>query len=1112
MRRLGFLTAALLMVGAALTISCTGGGQTDADDLYAQFQNPPQEAMPRVWWHWMDGNISKEGVKKDLEWMKRSHIAGFMNFDGSFGMPTIVPHRVVYMTDEWKDIFKYTVDLADELGLEMSVASSPGWSFTGGPWVKPQDAMKKLVWRELTVQGGQKVDVQLPEPYSTIGTFQNIPRSGAQSMDGVASTDAIEQGYYGDIAVLAVKLPQEDIDLASLNPVITSSGGTFTLQMLTDGDLSRSSALPPVKGGKAWIQYEFAQPQTVKALTVMDNVARSIWRMPEVQITKRLQASDDGVNFYDVYDIPNSTAPEGTVTFPETTAKYFRVVFDNREVRNPYAAMLGGGDSGPQLAPTMVAELKLHPVFRINHAEEKAGYAAPADLYLYDTPREDYVAALADVVDIKAQVKDGHLTWDAPDGNWKIFRFGWSLTGKQNSPATREATGLEVDKMDAQAVRGYFDHYLGMYDDASGHRLGSVVKYIMTDSYESDQENWTPKMFEEFEARRGYSLLKWMPVLTGQIVESSEESEAFLRDWRITLGDLVTDNLYNQLTDILKERGMGRYTESHENGRVYQVDGMAVKAKADVPMAAAWVPHTSEAANEPMSQADIREAASVAHIYGQNIVAGESLTAPGGEGRSYAYHPANLKHTADMELYSGLNRFVIHTSVHQPVDDKIPALGLGPIGQWFNRHEAWAGTAWAWMDYLGRSSFMLQQGHYVADVLYYYGDDNNICGMFGNDPILTPAGYSFDFINTDALLNLLSVKNGKLVTPSGMSYRMLVLDSNTEKTSVAVLKKLYELGKAGAVIVGDIVSEAHASLSDDLEDYYYWRSMLFADGSDCKHVYQDMNIEEALEEVGIEADVTLQDGLRFVHRTTPKAEIYWVSNATTEPIQAELSFRVKGMKPEIWHPETGKREAVSYRIENGRTYIPLSFTSEDAFFVVFSGKAAGKGEQLPQLTESTLLTLNTPWQVAFQENRGAPATATFDKLIDFTESDVDGIKYFSGEATYTNSFTLSKEQLEAQQLVIDLGDVEKMADVTLNGQHVGAYWKAPFLVDVTGLLKEGENQLEVKVSNLWINRMIGDSRPEVTEKISWTPYPFYRPTSQMSSSGLIGPVKVIAKK
>ena len=1105
MKGIRWIMVAVLGTAMGWMTACTEGSK-EAEELYAQFQNPPAEAMPRVWWHWMDGNISKEGVKKDLEWMKRSHIAGFMNFDGAFNMPQIVPERVVYMTEPWKEVFAYTAHLADSLNLEMSVASSPGWSFTGGPWVQQKDAMKKVVWREMLVKGGQQIEAELPEPYKTIGAFQNIARSGGMRLNG-ASVDAINQGYYEDIAVLAVRLPEADVDVASLNPVITSSGGRFDLAMLTDGDLSKVGVLPAVKGKKAWIQYAFKEPQTMKALSIVDGRVRSQWQMPRVETDKALEVSDDGVNFREVFKIPNSSAPGGTVTFEPTTAKYFRVVFDNKEQSNPYAALMGGSTE-PTLIPTNVAELKFYPVYRINHAEEKAGYAAPADLYLYETPAESQVAALADVVDVTAMVKDGHLSWKAPEGQWRIFRFGYSLTGKENSPATREATGLEVDKMDADAVRAYFDHYLGMYKEASQDQLGSVIKYIMTDSYESEQENWTPKMMQEFEARRGYALLPWLPVLTGQIVGSSEESEKFLRDWRKTLGELVTDNLYNQLTDILKERGMGRYTESQENGRVYLVDGMDVKAKSDVPMAAAWVPHTSTAANEPMSQADIREAASVAHIYGQNVVAGESLTAPGGEGRSYAYHPANLKHTADMELYSGLNRFVIHTSVHQPVDDRIPGLGLGPIGQWFNRHEAWAESAWAWMDYLGRSSFMLQQGHYAAAVVYYYGEDNCITGMFGDELPPVPAGYSFDFINSDALLNLLTVKDGRLTTPSGMSYRLLVLDKNVKFMPLAVLRKVAELVRVGAVISG-AKPEKPARLADDAAEFSQLVDEIW--GGTQPNVYLNASMDEVLHQMGVEPDVVLKEGVRFVHRTLPKTEIYWVNNTEGKAKQVELSFRVKGLKPEVWHPETGKREEVSYLVENGRTVVSLNLTPEDAVFVVFSGKAASGGRQLAPLTDHTLLTINTPWQVAFQAKRGAPATATFDKLIDFTQSEVEGIKYFSGEATYTNSFELTEEQLNAKQVVLDLGDVEKMAEVTLNGQKLGVYWKAPFVVDVTEALKAGKNELEVKVTNLWINRLIGDSRPEATEKISWTPYPFYRPTSQMSASGLIGPVKVIER-
>lgn len=1110
MKRLKQLTLSMLCVAAATMAGCGSGDDPAAlETMYAEFQNPPASARPRVWWHWMDGNITKDGIYKDLTWMKRQGIAGFMNFDAGMTTEQIVDTRLPYMTDGWKDAFAYATHLADSLGMEMSIACSPGWSFTGGPWVEGKDAMKKLVWREVRVSGGQTVDMQLPEPYKTIGKFQNIPRSGT-STPGM-SAPAPADGYYSDIAVLAYKLPAADIDIASLNPKITSSGGHFTLEQLTDGDLQVTSPLPPGPDGRGWIQYEFSEPQTVKALTVVDGQVRGQWQMPKIEIDKSIASSNDGVNFTEIMKIPNSSAEEGTVTFPATTAKYFRIYFDNKMASdNPYAALFGYNIPA-QPRPTNIAELKLYPIYRINHFEEKGGWAAPADLYLYDTPAEDNVVALSDVIDISDKVKDGHLTWDAPAGDWKILRFGYSQTGKENSPAPPEATGFEIDKMDADAVKRYFDHYIGMYESIIGDEWGKTIQYLMADSYESEQENWTPLMMAAFVSHRGYDMLPWMPVLTGQIVGSSEESDKFLRDWRKTLGELVVENLYDQMTSILNTYGMGRYTESHENGRVYLPDGMDVKKNATVPMAAAWMPNNTGSSTPEMSQADIREAASVAHIYGQNLVAGESFTAPGGEGKSYAYHPANIKPIADMELYSGLNRFVVHTSVHQPVDSKRPGLGLGPIGQWFNRLDNWTESAWAWVDYLSRSSYMLQQGHYAADLVYYYGEDNNITGMFGAELPPVPSGYSFDFINSDALLNLLKASNGKLTTPSGMEYRVLVLDKNAKKMTVPVLRKIAELADNGAIICG-AKPETPAGLTDDPAEFQQLVQQVWESGK--KNVYsENLSMLEVLQGNGIQPDVNIPDGqhLRFVHRTTPAAEIYWINNTDSVGKTIDLTFRVKGKKPEVWHPETGKKEDVSYTIGDNGTTVTLNLVQNDALFVVFGNKATQKSVKLPELKEETLLTVSSPWQVTFQEQRGAPASATFDQLIDLSDSDEPGIKYFSGEATYKNSIDIPADAI-GNRLELDLGNVGVMAEVTVNGQNVGLYWKAPFVIDITDAAVAGKNDVQVKVTNLWVNRLIGDSRPDMKEKVTWSQYPMYRPTSPMSPSGLMGPVRLISKK
>ena len=1067
------------------------------EKLYNAFQNPPSEAQPRVWWHWMNGNITKDGISKDLQWMKRSGIAGFMNFDAGMATPQIVPERLIYMTPGWKDAFAFATSLADSLGLEMSVASAPGWSFTGGPWVKPKDGMKKLVWRELWVKGGTTFDAALPEPYKVIGKYQNIPLHANARED-----------YYEDIAVLAYKLPEKEVPMSELKPKISSNAGSFTLEQLTDGDLASSQPLHAGRNGVSWIQYQFRDLQTIKAVTVVDGRVRSQWGAPVETSSKYLAVSNNGVNFSKVLDIPNSSALAQTVSFEPVTGRYFRVVFRNNEVnsQNSSASRQVG------IRPTMISELVLHPVTKINHAEEKAGFASPADLQRYDTPSTKDAVRLENVVDLTEKVKDGKLTWQVPEGYWKIVRFGYSLTGKENHPAPPEATGLEVDKMDARAVKDYFEHYISMYMDASKGMMGKRgVQFMLTDSYEAEQETWTPLMKEEFEKRRGYSLLPWLPVLTGDIVNSAGESERFLWDWRKTIGELVVENHYDQLTEILKPYHMGRYSESQENGRVYLADGMEVKRTATYPMSAAWTPNNMGASTPTMSQADIRESASVAHVYGQNINAAESLTAYGLEGNAWSFYPGNLKPIADMEIASGLNRFVIHTSPHQPVDDKIPGLGLGPFGQWFDRHDTWAEHAKSWTDYLGRSCYLLQQGKFVADILYYYGEDNNITGLFGGELPKIPSGYNYDFVNADALTHLVGVKKKMLTTPSGMSYKVLFLDKNVKRMSLTVLRKIAELAKKGAVICGT-KPEIPASLLDSQKEFNDLINQIW--NTNRPNVYDEaVSLQEALQSQGIQPDVTLvDDSIRFVHRTLPTAEIYWVNNSSNQAKHVELSFRVSDKLPEVWHPETGEKEAVSYKMLDDRTVVTLDLVQQDAVFVIFSGKAKEREVVLPKLEKKEVLAIDGSWNVSFQEKRGAPQSIVMEQLTDFSLSKDAGVKYFSGTASYQKEFEVPDSLYNADATYyLDLGEVRNMAEVFVNGQNMGFFWKSPYIVPVTSLQK-GKNKLEIKVTNQWVNRLIGDVQPGVKDKITYTAVQFYAADAPLLPSGLLGPVKLWSQK
>jgi hypothetical protein len=1099
MKRTSILSLLFALVAAIVVLAGVGIvlGQGPEDPLAQGFQNPPDSARPRVWWHWMSGNITKDGIKADLEWMKRAGIAGFQNFDAGLDTPQIVPKRLVYMTPAWKDAFKFTTTLADQLGLEMAIAGSPGWSESGGPWVTPAQAMKKYVWSETRLEGGQPFSGVLPKPPATTGPYQNIPTGRDK-----------EPQFYADSAVVAFKLPDRDRTMAELKPRVTSSGGAFDLIALSDGDLAKAVLLPAAAAGEeAWIQFEFPGPQTVRGLTLRAERSGRGVRLSDPE----LSSSDDGQAFRPVLAVPQNAL---TTAFAPITARFVRLGVRTRP--SEPGPTPGAPAANEEPAGLRVAELVLHTASPVNRFQDKAAFDSTPGLYdLATDPAGDGDAiGKADVIDLTAQMRpDGRLDWTPPDGRWVIARFGYSLTGARNSPASPEATGLEVDKLDRAHVKAYFDNYLDQYKSATGGLMGQRgLRYIITDSWEAGTANWTDRMFDEFAKRRGYDMRPWLPVLTGRIVGTAAASDRFLWDFRKTLGDLTAENHYDQLTEILHARGMGRYTESHEGGRAFIGDGMDVKRRADIPMSATWLERPGQAS--PRYDSDVHESASVAHIYGQNLVAAESLTV---YRNAWAYSPETLKSTADRMMTNGLNRFIIHTSVHQPVDDKIPGLGLGPFGQWFTRHETWAEMARPWTTYMARSSYMLQQGRFAADILYYYGEDSNVTALFGDKMPDLPAGYSFDFVNTDALLNLLSVKDGRIVTPSGMSYRLLALDANAQHMPLAVLKKIRELAKAGAAVAGPKPVDS-PSLADDQAEFRAIADELWARGAGEGKVIGRLTIAQAMAMIGATPDFTYakpreDTSLRFVHRVLPDGDIYWVVNGNTRPEWLETSFRVTGKEPELWHAETGLVEPVSYLIANGRTIVPLRLQPDDAVFVVFRKAAAAGARALPAPVETELAKIAGPWTVAFQAGRGAPASARFETLSSWSENADPGIKYFSGTATYAASFDVSANWIASgARIWLDLGAVKNLAEVTVNGRPLGTVWKVPFRVDATEALKPGANTLEIKVANLWVNRLIGDKQPGVTKPYTYTAVEFYKADSPLLPSGLLGPVRVVGVK
>jgi alpha-L-rhamnosidase len=1080
------------------------------------FIAPPPSARPRVWWHWMNGNISQEGIRLDLEWMHRVGIGGFQNFDAALDTPQVVDHRLAYMTPEWKAAFKYATTLADQLGMEEAIAGSPGWSESGGPWVPAAEGMKKYVWSETAVEGGKAFTGKLTHPPAVTGPFQ-----------GQRGGDDPDQSFYADTVVLAYRQPAGDTTLAALHPKMTASAGTPDFALLSDGLMDKTAKLPiPALGESAWIQWEFAQPQTIGAITFAahDPGWQELFRgngAPE----RTLQASDDGVAFRDVLKLERGGAAEHTFAFAPVKARFFRVTFKHVPAPAPPDWAAGFDKSTlakrPPITDYEIVELALEPGARVNRFEEKAAFTPEPDLYHFATPAVDgaMVIAKADVIDLTAKMHpDGSLNWTPPAGNWTVLRFGYSLLGITNHPATKEATGLEVDKMDGKAVAKYMNTYLDSYKETVGADLMGKrgIKYVINDSWEAGSQNWTPEMIAQFKRLRGYDPLPWMPVLTGRVVESAEASDRFLWDFRKTIADLIADEHYGVLEEVLHQRNMGHYGESHEGGRAFVADGMEVKKFNEVPMSAMWTQRPGVNKERFGYNADDRESASVAHIYGQNLAAAESMTAAEAP---WGWSPATLKPTADQEFLNGINRIVIHESAHQPLVGKAPGLTLGPYGQWFNRNETWAEQAGPWIEYLARTSFLLQQGRFAADLVYFYGEDSDLTAIFDRKSPDIPAGYGFDYINADALINELQVRDGLIHTPGGMSYRVLGLDAYSTHMSLPVLRAIHRLVSEGATVAGSKPTD-DPSLADDQGEFRKLNDELFGDGTGVhtvgkgtvyagqplKQVFTAIKLREDFDYTKPEADTEL----RFLHRKVGDADIYFVDNRSDRTEQVDATFRVAGKAAELWRAETGGIRPASYKIENDRTTVPLKLEPWGTVFVVFRHGTKQLSFTAPEATEAQLATVHGPWKIAFQEGRGAPASATLDELASWTANGDAGVKYFSGVGSYTKTIDAPASWFApGKQLWIDLGQVKELAQVEVNGKALGMVWHTPFRVDATAALHPGANQLMVKVTNLWPNRMIGDLQPGVTTPITYADVKPYKADSQLIESGLLGPVEIL---
>jgi len=1107
--RLGVVVTSLL---AGLVLS---GPAQDPDSLEAGFLNPPEAAKPRTWWHWTMSNVTKEGITKDLEWMKRAGLGGFMLADVNAGRGQSVEPKTPFGTPAWFEAVRHAAAEADRLGLEMAIFSSPGWSETGGPWVKPEQAMKKLVWSETTAVGSGKFSGKLVAPPPNIGQIRNTGAS-------YYASDSKDAPYYADSAVVAYRTPAGEMEARAANPTVTTNNGPVDGTPLLDDQLSTLlTVAAPKDGGAAWVQYEFEKPFTARAIT-LGGKGGSANGIP----VGRVLASDDGMNFRTLVTLPGAQLyRQGmvrTFSFPPVTAKYYRIEMTGAPL-GP-AVTMSQAPAQPA-AEYVLSEAVLHSGARINRWEEKAGFSF---LFEYDSvpspavPPETTLEP-GGMIDLTDRMKpDGALDWEIPAGNWTVLRLGYSLTGAKNRPATPAGSGFEADKLSSRHMEAYYHGYFNPLQKALGPLFGKSLRYVMMDSWEAGTNNWTDEMSAQFKARRGYDPAPWLPALAGRVVGDADRSDRFLWDFRRTLADLWAEAHYGTMAGKLHEHGIGIYAEAAGVSLEMPEDTLLNKSKVEIPMGEFWV---RDLHPRLMYFQDVRGAASAAHAYGKPLAAAEAFTGGGYES------PATLKRVADYWLAQGVNRLVFHTSAHQPLDTKP---GNTMVGTHLNRNITWAEQAQPLMLYFARASHLLQQGKFVADLAYLLNE-----GAPSTPPIwgagtqpAPPEGYDYDFVNADVLLNRLAVAaDGRLVLPDGMSYRVLVLPE-TDRMRPELLAKLRTLVAGGATIVGrrprlspslahfPEADRAVQALADELwgdldgasRTIRYFGQGRVVWGRSLAETLAALNIARDFEYArGLDADVA------WLHRRTPGADLYFVANTTDSAADFAARFRVAGKAAELWHPDTGQIEPAGYSIAGDRTTVPLRLAARESVFVVFRKAAAGSGRAATALAATeTLATMDREWDIRFPADLGAPASLRLPVLAAWTSQADDGVKYFSGTATYTRHVTAPRDWFRpGAGLLLDLGRVGDLAEVSLNGRALGVLWHAPYEVEVTGALQPGDNLLEIKVTNQWTNRLIGDRALPAEKRVlgdaAAGPGGGRGPAPVLPESGLLGPVRLLLR-
>ena len=778
------------------------------------------------------------------------------------------------------------------------------------------------------------------------------------------------------------------------------------------------------------------------------------------------------------------------------------------------------------------------------------------------------------IIDLTSKMdKEGNVIWDVPAGEWTIIRYGHAWNRRYIFPTPNGEGGPESDKLNKEATQLHFNSFVKKLNSIAEPFTKNTLVATHIDSWERGGQNWTATMRQEFLKRRGYDIVPYLPALSGRIIENANVTERFLFDLRKTVSELTEENYVYEYHRLAKENGLRLTYEC------YTTMGNDLNAAnyADEPMAEFWNPDKSNG-----FFATTKSMSSAAHLNNRSIVGAESFTS--GSEEKWKCHPAMIKKLGDMAFCNGVNRYVFHRYASQPFVNTKPGVQMGPWGLHYERTNTWWDWLKPWHEYITRCQYLLRQGDFVADVLNVLPEE-----PLYRFKLLPIKGYDYDACG-DELFKQVTVKNGKIVLPNGRQYKLLVLTHNGSM-SVQMLTHVAELIRNGANVYGDaprqtLSLEGYPKSENELQVLV---KELWGNGNDKMRkigsgkLFHNCSIEEALQMLEIVPDFHADKDINWIHRIVGGKDVFFVANPADSSINVNCSFRVVDKVPEIWNPESGKRTPClfyNHQDKTAITNVPLSLEASQSVFIVFSPNSQTNksdvtvicdnkeivkngtikidknkfnfltGDVLSNSTYSISLSngikqtfttskdipsinLDNDWNIHFAEGLGAPNKTFFPKLVSWNNVSDSGIKYFSGTATYSKTINIPKGYLsENNRIILDLGRVEVMAKVKVNGKDLGILWKKPYSVDLSEVIKEGDNQLEVAVVNLWPNRLIGDEqvnedalrnkngtlqiwpqwlldgKPSSNGRYTFCSWKLYDKDAKLLPSGLIGPVEI----